>query len=125
MTPQVVIKLLALLTLMSNMAIVIFLSFVMAKSRGLATKHWNKFLKFVSGKEIILSLIVALTATLGSLYFSEVAGFEPCKLCWLQRIFMYPLVIILGTAYLRKLKDTWNYVLPLSITGGLIAAYHY
>jgi len=136
MTPQVVIKLLALLTLMSNMAIVIFLSFVMAKSRGLATKHWNKFLKFVSGKEIILSLIVALTATLGSLYFSEVAGFQPCTLCWYQRILMYPLVLILGVALFRSKKvsdpeglrpgrDVWNYVLPLSISGLLIAGYHY
>ena len=38
---------------------------------------------------------------------------------------MYPLVFILGTAIYKKLKDVWQYVLPLSICGGLIAIYHY
>ncbi|MFQ5409937.1 MAG: disulfide bond formation protein B, partial [Anaerolineales bacterium] len=42
----------------------------------------------------ILTLGVALSAMLGSLYFSEVAGFVPCKLCWYQRILMYPLTLI-------------------------------
>ena len=125
MMPQVGIQTLALLTLFSNIAVVIYLLVLVGSRMGLIKKKTPKFLNVFSGKEVLLSLIVALTATLGSLYFSEVAGFEPCKLCWLQRIFMYPLVIILGTAYLRKLKDAWNYVLPLSITGGLIAAYHY
>ena len=45
-----------------------------------------------------VAAVVALTATAGSLYFSEVAGFEPCALCWYQRIAMYPLVLILGIA---------------------------
>ena len=45
---------------------------------------------------------VALLATAGSLYFSEVANYLPCTLCWYQRIAMYPLVLILGIAVLRR-----------------------
>ena len=46
--------------------------------------------------------VVAILATAGSLYFSEVAGFVPCTLCWYQRIAMYPLVVILGLAASRR-----------------------
>lgn len=46
--------------------------------------------------------LVALVATLGSLYLSEVAHFDPCRLCWYQRIAMYPLVVVLGVGWLRR-----------------------
>ena len=49
-----------------------------------------------------LALLVALVATLGSLYYSEVRGFIPCTLCWYQRILMYPLVAILLVGLLRR-----------------------
>jgi disulfide bond formation protein DsbB len=68
--------------------------------------------------------LVAIVATSGSLYFSEVRAFVPCSLCWFQRIFMYPLVIILGIASFRQDKRIIPYVLPLAIFGGLIAFWH-
>jgi disulfide bond formation protein DsbB len=68
--------------------------------------------------------IQTVIATAGSLYFSEVMGFEPCKLCWLQRIFMYPLVIILYIGIRNKDKNLAKYVLPLAGIGWLISAYH-
>ena len=54
---------------------------------------------------LTLALCVALVATAGSLYFSEVAHFVPCKLCWYQRIAMYPLVPILAIAAVFILRD--------------------
>src|SRR5690625_1829649 len=48
---------------------------------------------------------VALISLLGSLFYSEVMGYEPCKLCWIQRIFMYPLVVIYGYALMKKNVD--------------------
>lgn len=69
--------------------------------------------------------ITSLVATLGSLYFSEVLGFIPCDLCWFQRIFMYPQVIILGIAIARKDFPAARYSLALSLVGGLISLYHY
>jgi disulfide bond formation protein DsbB len=72
-----------------------------------------------------LAWLVSIVATGGSLYFSEVMGFIPCALCWYQRIFMYPLVIILGIASFRSDRRITGYVLPLSVIGLSIAFYHY
>ncbi len=66
----------------------------------------------------------ALLATCGSLYFSEIAGYLPCLLCWYQRIAMYPLVVVLGVGILRREKKLYQYVLPFSIIGGVIALFH-
>jgi len=65
-----------------------------------------------------------LVATLGSLYFSEIAHFPPCVLCWYQRIFMYPLTLVIPVGIVRKDKHLPFYVLPLATIGALIAAYH-
>lgn len=70
------------------------------------------------------SWLVALVATVGSLYFSEVLKYLPCKLCWYQRILMYPLVLILGIAAVRRDYRQTIYVLPLSILGILVSGYH-
>jgi len=73
-----------------------------------------------------LALVAVTIATLGSLFYSEIAGYEPCKLCWAQRIFMYPQVILLITAFAKKRAGAMlAYTLPLSVIGGLIAIYHY
>ncbi|OGF53349.1 MAG: hypothetical protein A2Z21_07890, partial [Candidatus Fraserbacteria bacterium RBG_16_55_9] len=69
--------------------------------------------------------LVSMVATGGSLYFSEVMEFIPCALCWYQRIFMYPLVLILGIASFRNDQRIATYVLPPSIIGLSIAFYHY
>ncbi|MEH7119806.1 disulfide oxidoreductase [Neobacillus vireti] len=75
-------------------------------------------------KPLLLSWVAAIIAALGSLYFSEVMHFIPCTLCWYQRIFMYPLAIILGIAFYRNDEGIYRYVLPLSIIGMLISGYH-
>ena len=66
----------------------------------------------------------ALIATLGSLFFSEVLLYPPCVLCWYQRIAMYPLVIVIGVAILRRDRAPYQVVLPLSVIGLAIAVYH-
>lgn len=71
-----------------------------------------------------LAASVALTATAGSLYLSEIAGFVPCTLCWYQRIAMYPLVVVLGIAAWRGDFAIRRYVVPLATIGAAIAAYH-
>ena len=76
-------------------------------------------------KSMLLALIVSLTATLGSLFYSEILGYAPCKLCWFQRIFMYPLPIIFAIALKKKDFKIKDYAIPLAVIGALIAAYHY
>lgn len=68
--------------------------------------------------------LIALAAVSGSLYFSEIVGFIPCRLCWFQRIAMYPLLPVLAVAVLRSDVGVWRYALPLSILGFAISAYH-
>ncbi|WP_318505409.1 disulfide oxidoreductase [Bacillus sp. T3] len=67
----------------------------------------------------------SVIAMLGSLYFSEVQKFEPCELCWYQRILMYPMVIILGIAVVKKDERISFYTMILSAIGALISLYHY
>ena len=68
---------------------------------------------------------ISLIATLGSLYFSEILLFIPCELCWYQRILMYPLVIILGVAAVKKDGNIPLYALPFTILGIIVSSYHY
>ena len=66
----------------------------------------------------------SLAATLGSLFFSEVSDFIPCRLCWLQRIAMYPLVVILLVGAIRRDRGAVYYALPFPIIGLIIGGYH-
>lgn len=72
-----------------------------------------------------ISLIISLGASLASFYYSEIAKFEPCTLCWYQRGFMFPLVFIFGLAIYRKEVLIKPYAKLLAILGSLIAIYHY
>lgn len=71
-----------------------------------------------------LAWFVALLATAGSLYFSEIAQFDPCRLCWYQRIAMYPLVVILAIAAAFHDRGGAKYGIALATVGAGIAAYH-
>ena len=72
-----------------------------------------------------MAFAVAATATLGSLYFSEVRHLLPCRLCWFQRICMYPLAIILLVGAVRRDRGVRWYAVPLAGIGLLVSAYHY
>ncbi len=71
-----------------------------------------------------LNFLVAVSGTLGSLYFSEVMKFPPCALCWYQRIALYPLVVIFGVAIWTEDQKYRIYALPLSLIGLAIGVYH-
>jgi disulfide bond formation protein DsbB len=72
-----------------------------------------------------MAWLVAATAMFGSLYFSEVQNFIPCRFCWFQRIAMYPLAIILLVAALRRDWTVRWYAVPLAAIGLVISSYHY
>lgn len=79
-----------------------------------------------TSKERLLqgALVVAIVATFGSLYFSNIAGFPPCILCWYQRIAMYPIVAILTVGLIIRDARSYLYALPLALGGLGIAVYH-
>ncbi len=78
----------------------------------------------IEARAVAAAWVVAALATAGSLYFSEVAGFVPCTLCWYQRIAMYPLVVILGLAVIKRQRRSPTGVVALALIGALIAGYH-
>ena len=75
-------------------------------------------------KAIWLAWVVALVASVGSLIYSEVIHFVPCRLCWFQRIAMYPLAIILLVGAIRREAVVKYYALPLALIGLAISIYH-
>ena len=68
--------------------------------------------------------LIATLATLGALFMSEIMGFAPCVLCWWQRIFMFPLVLILALGLFPFDPKVLRYALPLAAIGLLVAGFH-
>ena len=79
----------------------------------------------VAPQSVVFAWIVATVTTLGSIYYSEHAGFVPCELCWYQRIVMYPLVIVLGVAVLRRDRAIWMTALVFVVIGAPLSLYHW
>ncbi|HJE03480.1 Disulfide bond formation protein C [Aliarcobacter thereius] len=73
---------------------------------------------------LFIAFFIALIATFGSLFFSEIMNFIPCSLCWYQRIFMYPLLFILAISLLYKDSKVILNASPLAFVGFLISIYH-
>ena len=124
------IKLLSVLVLISNIATVLFYLFLI-----LTKIRFSYFKKLQFEKEKLMGLIdryslwillaISGVSTFGTLYLSEVKGIPPCILCWYQRVFMYPQVLLAITALFKKTKDVFKYTLVLSIAGLLVAVYQY
>lgn len=84
------------------------------------------FKNIISTWGIFIAFIFTLSSSVMTLVYSEVFGFVPCGLCWLQRVFLYPQVFILGMALFYKEKVAARYGLMLSIPGLIISLYqHY
>jgi disulfide bond formation protein DsbB len=80
--------------------------------------------ELLGNNAIWLAWIVALVCTIGSLIYSEVIHFVPCRLCWFQRIAMYPLSIILLVGALRREAAVKFYALPIALIGLAVSIYH-
>jgi disulfide bond formation protein DsbB len=124
MVTQVIENLIPILVLFLDIVIVLyFIGLIFEKFGG--NKFMNSIRKFLKDDAVLFIFLIALVSTLGSLFYSEIMGFNPCKLCWYQRIAMYPLVVLFGMALIKKKDDVIKYSLPLVLSGGLIALYHY
>ena len=71
------------------------------------------------------AFFISLFAVLASLFYSEVAGFAPCSLCWVQRLFMFPLPFILLYAWLKGSRRTEGIALLIALCGSAVAAYNW
>jgi len=70
------------------------------------------------------SWVIAATSTLGSLFFSEIMGLVPCVLCWYQRIFMFPLAVILLIGLYPLDRSVIRFALPIVVIGLIFTIYH-
>ncbi len=106
------------LTLLSNVIFIAVLIVILihADSR----KH---FYNFVHKYILELLFFGILSAVIGSLVYSDLVGFPPCDLCWWQRIFMYPQLVIVALALYRKDKTVIGYLIPLSAMGAFVALF--
>jgi disulfide bond formation protein DsbB len=95
-------------------------------ARALAPRAgWpHQVIEAVGPAALPVASAVAIVATLGSLYLSEIADFPPCLLCWYQRIGMYPLAVVLPIAAWRRDRQVRWYGIPLAVAGGAVSVYH-
>ena len=80
--------------------------------------------KMLNGVLPYLAWVIALPATVGSLFFSEVMNLPPCVLCWYQRIAMYPLIFIIGVGIVLRDHRMKIYALSVCLVGLMISGYH-
>lgn len=85
----------------------------------------NKFIFFLGRHAILIAFFLSLFAIIGSLFYSEIVGFEPCVLCWWQRVFLYPSALLLGMALFKKDRLIFRYAAPLVLLSTVVALYQY
>lgn len=117
---QIATQVFSILTIVCQIGIVLLLFSLLINSNISA-----KVITFFGKNALLFGFLIALVSMLGSLFYSEIALYDPCKLCWYQRILMYPQVILLGIAYLRRDKGIVDYSIVLSAIGACISLYHY
>ena len=117
MTTQTATLVFALLAVAAQVLVVVALV-------ALVTGRWAVLRARVGRFTLPAAATVALTASLGSLYLSEVANFPPCRLCWFQRIAMYPLVPLLGVAAVRRDQGVRTYGIVIAALGVPISVWH-
>ena len=116
---------LAFLALLAQVAVVVALvlavggRFVPALARAR-----SRIAAELAPQALALAAVVALVSTTGSLYLSEVANFPPCRLCWFQRVAMYPLVVVLGVAAVRRDREPRIDAAVLAGLGSLVSIWH-
>lgn len=116
---QTIIFLLPYVALASHVVLgILFLSALFRKSWGEPLFSW------VGRHSLVLGLVVALSAVLGSLFYSEVVGYPPCVLCWWQRVFLYPQLALFAAALWVKDHGIFYYSSILATLAGVVALYH-
>ncbi len=119
------IQFLSALTIVAQVAVLAFVVLRVVELLGGTRAPIDALASLLGRDALKLAWLVAAMAMFGSLYMSESRHFPPCVLCWYQRICMYPQVVLLGIAAIRR---DWNirvYSTVLALIGACISIYHY
>ncbi|MBK5215476.1 MAG: disulfide bond formation protein B [Candidatus Pacebacteria bacterium] len=84
----------------------------------------NKTLLFFKKYTFHLGFLVALGAVAISLFYSEIVGYPPCELCWIQRIFLYPQLVLFGMELYKKERSIIDFSLAFASLGSIVSLYH-
>lgn len=92
---------------------------------GVSHRSWGKpAVEFIGRRAVLFGFLAAFVAVVGSLSYSLIVGYEPCELCWWQRIFLFPQAVLFAVALYRRDGGIFSYTVPLSVLAGIIALYH-
>lgn len=124
---SLVVQALSYATLLVQLSLFAALAVFSARKLGLKLEldFLDRINDFARNRYRELALLVVLTASSGSLYMSNILGWTPCRLCWFQRILIYPMVVLLGVALFLEKDDIEDYLLPLAMIGIPVSTYHY
>lgn len=112
-------KILSLGTIfLQTVILFILINFIFYRNRE------NQVLIFFKKYTFHLGFLVALGAVLLSLFYSDVVGYPPCELCWIQRIFLYPQLILFGMELYKKERAIVDFSIVFAILGSLTSIYH-
>ncbi len=107
------------LTVFAQVVVIVMFFFIVSG-------QYKSLASFFDQYGIFIVFLVSLSALVGSLIYSEGLGYEPCVLCWFERIFMYPLALLTAIALVKSNRHgVIDYVLTLSVPGMVLSLYHY
>lgn len=116
---EIVNKILALGTIFLQVVILLIaLNFIFSRSRE------NKILLFFKNYTFYFGFLAALGAVALSLFYSEIVGYPACELCWIQRIFLYPQLILFGMELYKKERSIIDFSIVFAILGSITSIYH-
>jgi disulfide bond formation protein DsbB len=84
----------------------------------------NKVLLFAKKYTFILGFLVALGAVVCTLFYSEIVGYPPCELCWIQRIFLYPQLVLFGMELYKRERSIIDFSIVFAVLGSITSIYH-
>lgn len=122
--PQTIVTLLSFATLCGDILVLLLLLLFLLEKTDIHVR-FNAAMSVLERHGLLLLFLIAFMASAGSLFFSEVAQWTPCKDCWFQRIFMYAQVPILLVALLRRDRGIAPYILTLCLIGMLFSLNQY
>jgi disulfide bond formation protein DsbB len=123
--PSPLVRLYTILAVLSQAAVVVALvGFVLAARSPAWRERLAPVRRRVGESALVLVVVVALVTVTGSLYLSERAQYDPCRLCWIQRGFMYPLLPVLVVAAVRDAVAVRRFVIPWALLGACVSAWH-
>lgn len=88
-------------------------------------KDLEKYSKYLGNYIFPIGFCITLGGSFLTLFYQYILNYEPCDLCWYQRVFLYPQVLMFAYAWYKKDRAVLPYALVLSVAGFAVALYHH